>query len=82
MPSNVIRILVEIMDSKTKFPSWLAPIIGAVLPVGMAIVGQFKSEQTILAVWEVELEKLILMSFLGFSGGVIIWLYDFFRKRK
>jgi len=69
------------MDKTVNFPSWLAPIIGAILPIGMAMVGQYKHDSSILAIWKVEPERLILMVALGFLGGLIIWGYDLMKKK-
>lgn len=69
------------MDKKAKFPSWLAPIIGALLPIGMAMVGQYKQDGTILAIWETDPLNLALTVCLGCFGGLIVWGYDLIKKK-
>lgn len=69
------------MNAKQKFPSWIAPIIGAILPIGMAMVGQYKQDHSILAVWEIDSDRLLLMVGLGFFGGIIIWVYDLAKSK-
>jgi len=68
------------MSTKQKFPSWIAPIIGAILPIGMAMVGQYKQDHSILEVWEVDSDRLLLMVGLGFFGGIIIRIYDLVKR--
>lgn len=69
------------MNKKKRLPGWLAPIIGGALPVGMAMVGQFKQDHSLLAIWEVDPERLILMVGLGIFGGAIIWVYDVVKRK-
>lgn len=69
------------MNIKQKFPSWIAPIIGAMLPIGMAMVGQYKQDHSISVVWEADLDRLSLMVGLGFFGGIVIWLYDLVKSK-
>ena len=47
----------------------------------MAMVGQYKQDHSILAVWEVDSDRLLLMVGLGFFGGIIIWVYDLGKNK-
>jgi len=68
------------MITNRAFRSWLAPFIGAILPLGMAVVGQYKQDQSILEIWKADPYTLLFMASLGFLGGTIIWVYDLVRK--
>jgi len=35
----------------------------------------------LLAVWEVDSDRLLLMVGLGFFGGIIIWVYDLAKSK-
>lgn len=70
------------MYPQISLPNWLAPIIGAVLPVLMGVYGEYKSSNVFLDPRTIDFERLVFMALLGFLGGCFVWVWSVIMERR